>query len=739
MDASGSAARTSETTLFRFGDVVVDPAAHVLLRAGVAQPVEPKAFAVLLVLLQHAGELVPRDALLDAVWGHRHVTPGVLTRVIAQLRHALQDTPQQPRYIETRHALGYSFVGVLEVAEAPVEPMPAPESPGAVEVTPPVVDAIAPVPPAASPSPVPTLRATTAASRWYRRGLVVAVLAALAWAALAWWPRPAARPPASVAVLPFVNLGGPATGDYFAEGLAEELRNALAGVPGLKVVAAVPAGARPDTTDVRALGRQLGVRAVLGASVRREGQRVRITARLTDTGTGFTLWSHTYDRKLAGIFDTQGHIAAEVVHALLGSVPVDGAALTKRLAPTRSEAAFDSYLQGLQLLRHAVQPAAVDQAIARFDLALQQDSRFARAQAAICRAELWQFQSLHSPAAVGRAKDACQRAKQMDPSLAETDVALGDLYRVTGDPNRALQHYRKAAQDPLLAANAHVNIGKIYAALERSAQALAEFQQALQLDPGSASVHAELGYQQYLDGKLTQAVASYRRAVELRPDSAELWGALGAIYLEAGDAAAAESALEHAIAIAPAVDTLSNLGQLRYLHGDHAAAVALQRRAVALDPEDFRVWANLAGALRADPASNADEARQAFKEAATRAEAYLKLKPDDADATASLGLYRANLGDVAVARKLVRQAEALHGKPGDIALLNAETLALVGDLPAARQRLLVARTAGTPDMLIAGNDTFRRLGLWSPPSAAGKPAGAEPRAPQTTAVPSTGG
>src|SRR5687768_2064571 len=109
--ASGPTA--SPAARYRFGDVEVDVAAHSLLRGGEPQPLEPKAFAVLLVLLRHPGALVGRDELLDAVWGHRHVTPGVLTRAIAQLRTALGDDPHRPRYIRTQHAVGYAFIGHL--------------------------------------------------------------------------------------------------------------------------------------------------------------------------------------------------------------------------------------------------------------------------------------------------------------------------------------------------------------------------------------------------------------------------------------------------------------------------------------------------------------------------------------------------------------------------------------------------------------------------------------------------
>lgn len=107
----------------RFDDIEVDVAAHRLLRAGAPQPLEPKAFRVLLVLLQRPGQLVSHDELLDEVWGHRNVTPGVLTRSIVRLRTALGDDSHHQRYIQTHHALGYAFIGELES-----DPVPGPDA-----------------------------------------------------------------------------------------------------------------------------------------------------------------------------------------------------------------------------------------------------------------------------------------------------------------------------------------------------------------------------------------------------------------------------------------------------------------------------------------------------------------------------------------------------------------------------------------------------------------------------------
>ncbi|MBP1474601.1 tetratricopeptide repeat protein [Frateuria sp. MAH-13] len=746
MNRTESGARDGGATPYRFGDVVVDPAAQTLSRAGVPQPVEPKAFAVLLALLHHPGELIGRDDLIDQVWGHRHVTPGVLTRAIAQLRHALGEDPQQPRYIQTRHALGYRFIGQLQDPPAPrppdaTAPPPYDTMPAAHE---PAVPEPAGLPPPAAVVPAwstvdpPVHGHRPGAWRWPSLAGLVLLGVLAAWGVLQWratMHRPVA---ASVAVLPFANLSGNAHDDYFAEGLAEEMRDALAGVKGLKVVASVPSVPDSQAVDTQALGQRLGVASILGASVRREGSRVRITARLTDTSTGFVLWSHTYDRQLTGIFDTQSDIAREVVHALLGAIPDGGEQLARRLAPTHNAAAFDTYLAGLQLLNRATtEPEAADRAIARFGQALQQDSQFARAQAGICRAEIWRFQSSHNPSAFDNAKAACQRAAQMDPSMPETDQALGDLYRASGDGARALEHYRKSARSPALAAASHVGMAKVYAAQGRSDLALAQFQRALELSPDDAGVHAELGYQQYLDGKVPQAVSSYRRAVELQPDREDLWETLGALYIEAGDDTAAQAALERAIGIEPTVGAVTNLGLLKYQHGDYAAAVALQRQATTLGPDDFMVWGNLGEALRVDPASSKADMRKAFDEAAERAERYLVVEPRDARAVAALAFYRVMLGDRIRARELVVRAEALHAQPGEVALLNAETLALLGDLDGARQRLATARAAGIPETLIASNHTFRQLGLLSPPATA-RPGGRKPPAPHSRAGASAG-
>src|SRR5690606_30712404 len=287
--------------------------------------------------------------------------------------------------------------------------------------------------------------------RWRTRPwLAATAVLALALAA-AWWlqgrapavPRPAE---ASIAVLPFTTLSDDHDDRYFAEGLAVEMHAALAGVPGIKVAARAAPGtiAGNGAPDVRALGRKLGVATLLDASIRREGTRVRVNARLSDTRTGFTLWTHSYDRELSDVFEVQNEIADEVVRALPGVIPGQPETLARRLAPTRSLAAYDAYLKGLDRLQARGEDESLDSAVGYFNQALSADSGFARAQAGICRAEIRHFEHARDADAYAHALEACERAARMDPGLHELSLAFGDLYRVRGESAKAIEQYTRA-------------------------------------------------------------------------------------------------------------------------------------------------------------------------------------------------------------------------------------------------------------------------------------------------------
>lgn len=697
----------TEAGIYRFDGIVVDLGAHQVMRDGVELALEPKAFAVLAALLEQAGTALERDELLDRVWGHRHVTPGVLNRVIAQLRKALGDNAEHPRYIQTLHSLGYRLIAEVERVESRPEPEPSPP-----HIAPPTTST------AAADSAGVADPASGSRSQYDRRAFnrrasrrlfvpVLVIVATLAVLALVWRQQMQApvKPEASIAVLPFSSLSSNPDDRYFAEGLAVEMHDALAGVPGLTVAAPLPPGSDVRNEDAKALGKRLGVATVLDASVRRDDNRIRINARLSDTRTGFTLWAETYDRGMSDVFAMQSTIANQVVQELLGILPDE--VLSQRLAPTRSVEAYDAYLKGISRLQHAGAGDHVVRAMGFFKDALAADRNFARAQAGICRSEIRQFESVREADAYARAKTACMQAARMDPGLREVDLALGELYRVKGESAKAIEAYSKASEDPALAADAYIGIAMTHGGNDRHDLAMDYFARARKLRPADANLHRYEGVEQYRHDDFVGAIASFRRAVTLQPDNAKLWSSLGGIYMANGNIQQAANAFKRSLAIEPSYSALSNLGTLNYQIGDHAVAATLYRQAAGLDEKDFRIWGNIGDALAAQ--GHDAEAARHYRRAAEMAERYIAIKNDDAEALATLAWYRASLGDGNAAMKLVFHAEALGTQQGEVAFFAAQTFALLRDDDKAYDRIRQALAKGIPADRIAASPVLVRV------------------------------
>lgn len=692
----------TDTGIYRFGDVEVDLAAHRVERAGVELSLEPKAFSVLAALLENAGTALERDQLLDRVWGHRHVTPNVLNRVVAQLRRVLGDDAEHPRYIQTLHSLGYRFIADVERDD----PRPTPEA-GHVPAHAPGRGRRA----GDRPAPAARAPATGRPARWLFAMALLLVAASAAWVLFPRQPsQPSPRPEASIAVLPFTSLSSDPEDQYFAQGLAVELHDALAGVPGLTVAAQMAPDGDVRDKDAKALGKQLGVATILDASVRREGRQVRINARLSDATTGFTLWAESYNREMADVFATQSEIAGRVVQELLGVLPGAQESLSRRLAPTDNIDAYESYLKGLDTLTESGQGDHLVRAVAFFDAALEADPGFARAQAGLCRAEIGRFAAARDADAYERAEVACDRALGMEPDLLEVSLALGDLHRMRGETAKAIEQYSKLLDDPALAADAYLGIAKSHGANGRHRLALDYFERARRLKPRDGNIHYAIGYQHYLNGDYPGAIASFQESVDMRPGDARAWNALGGALLANSEPGRAAGAFERSIQLSPSLGALSNLGTLQFNAGRYAEAADLYRRAAELDPDNAIIWGNLGDALSAQP-GKAGEADEAYRRAIDKMQAYVEVKPDAAVALAELAWYHANLGQEAAAREYITRAEALDIERGEVALWVAQALARLGEAGGARERLARARAEGIHEDRIRALPVLRPLAV----------------------------
>lgn len=472
---------------------------------------EPKAFDVLALLVQAPGKAFSRDELLDTVWGHRHVTPGVLNRAVTLVRHALGENAGSTRYIHTLHGVGYRFDGGVQRHAQRAEP---PEGFAAVEgvaaATPPAPDD----PPVASPAAAggvelaqdapgaaaPAVAAKPQRSRWHGLAVLAATLVVVAIGALFWrWANPAkpATAPPTLVVLPLRVIGNDQGEAVFADGLSEELTTELARVAGLRLIASVSAArARKLGLDAAQLAARLHVTHAIEGSLRETGDALHIDLRLIETPSGRTLWAQGYDRQARDVFGVQQQIAQAVASALALYLPLDRGSVKPP-----DPAVFREYLR----LRHVflARPAGADYGKAELDL----DALAARATdfAPVYGLLALNLATHFEPGRERQALPEASRALQLDPDDAYAQAALGELACERDEWNDCLKQLRatlaRNPADPVM----NSLVGLRLARLGYREQALHLFQAGYAMDPLSYWAVANLGTQLDTLGRHTEA------------------------------------------------------------------------------------------------------------------------------------------------------------------------------------------------------------------------------------------
>ena len=539
---------------YRFGRCELQPAAQRLLVDGEPVAVGPRAFDLLVALVERAGQLVSKTELLDRVWPGLVVEENNLQVQVSALRKILG-----PEAIATVPGRGYRFTLPLAPAGGP---------------------------PTLAEAPRP--------------------LAAMA-----------ADPP-SIAVLPFVNMSDDAANEYFADGLSEELLNVLSKIRGLRVASRTSAFSfKGANVDIPTVAQKLNVGTVLEGSVRKSGSRVRIAAQLVEVATDSHLWSQTYDRELEDIFAVQDDIAQAVVTEMRGALMQEGAAAPGSAQVTaevqsavkgrsRNAEAYRLHLQG-SFFMNRYNEEDMTKAIGYFRRAVDLDPEYALAWASLSSCHLEQGASGWVPFAEGaeRARVAGRRALEVEPDLAAGHGALGSVHMYYDwDWKAAESCIRRALQlapeDSLLAVRAAtllLNLGRID-------EAGALVQRALALDPLNATAHVTSCWLLGLAGRLAEAESACRKAIELVPNRVKVYFRLCDIHLlqgRAGDAlqaaereveapfrllgiALAERALGHATESDAALDALTRD------HGEVAAYQIAQLHAMRGDGDRAFEW-----------------------------------------------------------------------------------------------------------------------------------------------------
>lgn len=357
--------------------------------------------------------------------------------------------------------------------------------------------------------------------------------------------RPAMPATPVVAVLPFVNLSDDKSNEYFSDGLTEELTDRLARVPGLRVVARSSAFQfKGRSEDLRDLGRKLSATAVVEGSVRRSGERLRVTAQIIDVADGLHLWSETYERRVSDVFSIQDELARSIASALRTELHVGFT--SQQPPPTSNVEAYQLYLKGRHHLNHDAL-AGLELAARDFEQAVALDPNFAGAHSLLATdlGLLGYYKLRPANTTWPKAKAAAERAIALDPNLAGGHASLGfELGMYEWKWVEAERSLRRAVSLDPNSADAHVALAiGCLLPTGRVEEAVKELRRALELDPQSYLASVGTGYALLAAGRGGEAIPEYRRAVDINPTHVDTQWDLGMAYAFAGEKQAAEKQL----------------------------------------------------------------------------------------------------------------------------------------------------------------------------------------------------
>jgi TolB-like protein/DNA-binding winged helix-turn-helix (wHTH) protein/tetratricopeptide (TPR) repeat protein len=629
------------TQSFRLGEWLVQPTLNTVSRGGTLVRLRPKVMDVLVLLAEHAGEVVSKEAILDTVWAKKFLADTALSRAVFELREALGDEAQGSKYIETIPKRGYRLV-------APV---------GAVPETPPSDE-----------------KPRDSVAHWSPSRIAAAVAGLVVLVSLLWFAirgRPAGpenattKKAARIVVLPFENLGRPED-DYFAAGITDEITGRLASVQGLAVIspstALQYARTKKPTTDI---ARELTVDYLLTGTVRwnraeKHADRVRITPRLVRATDDTQVWAEVYDRGIEDIFQLQSEIARSVT-GQVGGVMGGPAAPGHAQRPTSNIEAYQAYLRGLS---HWTMDSRSERdlrlALAMFERAVQLDPNFALAHAetARLRSVLYHFGFERTEANRREAKTEMDLALRLEPESAAVHLVCGlHRYWCYRDYPGALEELRIArnglgATAELLEAEALV-----LRRMGRWDEAIQRFEVALDLNQRAWVLAFNVGDTLAFMRRYEEAQRLFERAISLAPDEPDSYGYQAANFLLwKGALPEARRTLE-AMPQPQQAPAIANWFRQDLCEGSFQAALdrvsvggfTVVENSLSWTPKEFF----LAQAYRF--LGRAQEAGSAFEAARTLAERALRDRPDDFRLHSTLGLSLAGLG-----RKDEAIAAAVH-------------------------------------------------------------------------------
>src|SRR6202140_3792297 len=560
--------------LYEFGPFLLDPRERLLLQEGQSIPLTPKAFDLLVFLVERAGHLVEKNELLKVVWQGSVVEEGNLSVTISVLRKALNDDRDLHPYIETVSKRGYRFVAdVKQVGEHVGEPTSMAthvrtDEPRGIEREGNENDRdtakggeandrlSAAVPQLLFPqSAATTLQRRLRWSAWMALAFGLLLIPSLIVARLRGGTNQvqAAVQIHSLAVLPFQMLGAKQGDEYLGVGMADALITRI-GNTGKIIVRPTTSIQKYDGSGVtpQTAGVEQGVDAVLNGTIQQEHDRVRLTVQLIRVRDGVQLWGETFDEKFTNIFALEDALSERVARSVrLKLTGEETRRLTKR--STERPESYESYVQGRYFWNKRTEKG-IRKGLEYFRQAIALDPTFAEGYVGVADsyATLGLYALLPPKEAFPAAKEAAKRALEMDDGLAEAHASLGFIhFYYDWNAAEAVKEFQRALVENPNYAMAHSWYGENLAAMGRFQESSAETQRAMEGDPLSLIIASNAGWTFSLAGKIDEAIEILKKAIDVDPNFPRTHFRLGRAYEQKKSYDLAILELERAVSLSP--------------------------------------------------------------------------------------------------------------------------------------------------------------------------------------------
>src|SRR5437763_1364838 len=513
--------RTQNPSVIRFENYELDLAAEELRKQGSSLKLQPQPFKILAYLASRPGELITRQELRDHVWpGDTFVDFDLaINQAIKQIRAVFNDDAERPRVIATLPRRGYRFITKTTLTAAAGAPLPQDSSESLEESAKNLAGS------------TPLVSHTSRARAWVALGAVVLLIGVVIAYRFATPRGPATQ--MRIVVLPFQNLTGDPSQEYFADGMTEEMISQLGAMnPNrLGVIARTSAVKYKNSgKGIDQIGHELGVEYVLEGSVREAGSHVRVTAQLIRVSDQMHVWSESFDRAFKDVVELQSNVAQAIARR------IDVGLGQRRAAPPPATHAgwdaYPAYLKRRHLLLDNKTEATIAVALQYFQRAIELDPNFALGYAGLADAYAEQADADLAPEkAFALSKQAAVRALRINPDLAEAHVYLANVLfyseRKWADADR---EYKRALELKPTSEEAHHSYAHYLTLAGRHEEALQESQFLLRLDPLSSHMNSHLGLAYLKAGCFDEALAQFKKTIALDPSYTRQYVHFGYAY-----------------------------------------------------------------------------------------------------------------------------------------------------------------------------------------------------------------